>query len=727
MADLESLKRSRAGYKGLVTKLYTEVERLLCSFDNFDLVKQKVQDLQRAFDQLCAVNEQYISEVDSSEALTVNEEFETQHRNKAEFDQRIEDWMKQRNSPKSVRSENGSRKSDQKKKGALLELRLLQRKHELERRKQELKQEEELLEVEAKLERERLEGELSDEDDDGNRGDITIAKRPDDRFFAGGIKPEPDVPAARYVNTNLEPKIEATSGSTQQVLQSLAAVIDLPRPELLTFDGDPKKYFKFISNFETSIGSRNLDDRIKLSYLIQQCSGPARDCIEDCVILDHGFERACDILRRRFGRAYIVANAHISEIVDGPPLQGNDGKGLQRVADDMRRCELVLTQMGYQADMNNTENLRKIVRRLPFHIRARWVDKADRFLEAGVEPNFAHLTEFVEERARVANTAYGHDLNASPAHNSKPALRNSHSSRRGTSFSMQGNNVGHTDYNRVSDSGRWRNNSCPCCSGSHQLSACRAFSERPFAERRKIMRDNKMCDNCFRRGHFAKGCMERTACDVQGCKWKHHKLLHPPPMNRKPDDQYGSASSDSRNSRPEKQDSASGNCASTMANRDSVCLRIVPVRVKGRGTKETEVYALLDNGSDISLCTSRLADQLGLRGKPKTFSLTTVSDQNHLQTGREVSLSVSGLTASESIDIDRVWTVKDMSIPISSIPKKKDVDTWGHLQGLNLPKIDKKEVSLLIGAQRTRSLLGIEERRGRRKEPYAIALRWGGR
>lgn len=47
-----------------------------------------------------------------------------------------------------------------------------------------------------------------------------------------------------------------------------------------------------------------------------------------------------------------------------------------------------------------------------------------------------------------------------------------------------------------------------------------------------------------------------------------------------------------------------------------VCLRIiVPVRVEGKQPgEEVETYALLDNGSDVSLCDEKLTDQLGISG-----------------------------------------------------------------------------------------------------------------
>ena len=60
----------------------------------------------------------------------------------------------------------------------------------------------------------------------------------------------------------------------------------------------------------------------------------------------------------------------------------------------------------------------------------------------------------------------------------------------------------------------------------------------------------------------------------------------------------------------------SGQANSTSAGKGKVCLRIVPVKVRRHDASKTmETYALLDNGSDISLCDKNLAVELGVHGR----------------------------------------------------------------------------------------------------------------
>jgi len=80
--------------------------------------------------------------------------------------------------------------------------------------------------------------------------------------------------------------------------------LDMPKREFLYFDGDSSKYPRFIKSFELNVETMIKDDNVRLSYLIQYCTGKAKDAIENCVILPgaEGYRAARDILKRNFGQ-----------------------------------------------------------------------------------------------------------------------------------------------------------------------------------------------------------------------------------------------------------------------------------------------------------------------------------------------------------------------------------------------------------------------------------------
>ena len=86
-----------------------------------------------------------------------------------------------------------------------------------------------------------------------------------------------------------------------------------------------------------------------------------------------------------------------------------------------------------------------------------------------------------------------------------------------------------------------------------------------------------------------------------------------------------------------------------------VCLRVVPVRVQGcSNSRMAETYALLDDGSDVSLCDLQLLEQLGLSGVQRQFTLSTLNTEDHEQSGREVSMQVTSLNTTGSISLPGV-------------------------------------------------------------------------
>jgi hypothetical protein len=71
-----------------------------------------------------------------------------------------------------------------------------------------------------------------------------------------------------------------------------------------------------------------------------------------------------------------VARSHVDNLVNGRAIKNNDVMGLMNLSLHMEKCHITLTQLGFMSDVNNTENLRKIVRRLALHIRSQWVERA---------------------------------------------------------------------------------------------------------------------------------------------------------------------------------------------------------------------------------------------------------------------------------------------------------------------------------------------------------------
>ena len=57
---------------------------------------------------------------------------------------------------------------------------------------------------------------------------------------------------------------------------------------------------------------------------------------------------------------------------------------------------------------------------------------------------------------------------------------------------------------------------CGVCAGIHQLWNCEEFKRKSYADRINTLREHRLCDNCFKMGHISKGCLQKSACYVEG-------------------------------------------------------------------------------------------------------------------------------------------------------------------------------------------------------------------
>ena len=185
--------------------------------------------------------------------------------------------------------------------------------------------------------------------------------------------------------------------------------LDMPKREFLYFDGDSSKYPRFIKNFDLNVESTVEDDNVRLSYLIQHCTGKAKEAIENWVILPgaEGYKAARDILKRNFGQRHVIIRSLVDKVVKGPQLKSSDGEKLSQLARDMRICLLNSSEMRYEADINSMDTLTKIAMRLPVHMQQKWAEESGKLLKMGLQPSFVDLTELLEKRALVANTEFG--------------------------------------------------------------------------------------------------------------------------------------------------------------------------------------------------------------------------------------------------------------------------------------------------------------------------------
>ena len=559
--DLNAMKRTRSSNLAQLTKLYKELEKKMVSYDNKEFVKELNDKLCERFAQFSDVHAQCIdlcTQQDVVETLELN--YISCKENFDEFRERYSGWIKGpeenlhddeevgSNLSSVSRSRSRFLEAKTRRLKAALQLKKLKEKQEIERARKELELKDEILQQETAVEEAELEeavwcAALNEETSGTSHPDLVLLpckEKPTDESdrkskgsITGSVEDSVgDVDSDSEVNFNLHAKIhrpdagesQTSVNTIESVFQQLASTLqegfNLPKPELLTFSGNPIDYCKFIKNFETNVESKVSDDQMKLSYLIQYCKGEAKSSIEDCVLLSkqEGYKRARDILYSRYGRSHLIARSYVDKLVYGEPIIASDVDALAALALEMQKCEITLSQLGFVSDIDNSDSLRRIVKRLPTYLRVKWVDVAHSIMESGREPRFSDLSKFIDQKVRVANSTYGLDLIRESKSHVSHKSHGSHkeSEVKVTTLTTQNKEVVKSEQIE-----------CACCSSTcNDLALCHKFKSMSLEARSEFVKLHKLCFNCLKGKHNSRLCRTPKVCPVSECKGKHHTLLH---------------------------------------------------------------------------------------------------------------------------------------------------------------------------------------------------------
>ena len=486
----------------------------------------------------------------------------------------------------------------------------------------------------------------------------------------------------------------------------------LPKPKLMTFDGDPKRYKLFMASFRNNVEARlDGDDQLKLTLLLDQCTGEAFELIEECVMLkpDQGYRTAIEKLEKRFGKNHLIARSYIDGVKKGGTIKPNDVKGLVKLADEMRKCQNVLTELRFASDLDSTGTIESIIDRLPEAMQNQWVKRSSKILNMGREPTFKDLTTFVEERADDFNSKYGQYVAEKRCAASKPRQQEHVNKSREKKRNVT-TLVTSVDGAAERTAGLETASTCAststttdtkkicvyCDKNGHYINTCFRFKKLELTEKRDVVKKNNLCFRCLRVGHGSADCDK--VCTI--CSKKHHFHLHEEKGDSKPAE--------------DKKTAAAGVVASTFKDRGRASLGVLCVHVRSHD-KEVKCWALVDSGSNTTFIRRSVADGLGLKGPEHIFSVNTLGG-----TASHDEMCVDFLLTSEdgskSVHVEGAFT-----IPSLQIRARYDGTThtkWEHLADLEFPAVD-EEIDILIGTDCTDMFWTENERRAGRKEPYA--------
>ncbi|XP_049874507.1 uncharacterized protein LOC126372702 [Pectinophora gossypiella] len=464
-----------------------------------------------------------------------------------------------------------------------------------------------------------------------------------------------------------------------------AAIAPRSVPELPIFSGASSEWLVFKTAYEET--AVYLTEQENLSRLRRSLRGAARDAAQ-CLFI--GATTTADVMRllsTRFGRPDALVMAELEKLRALPRLTESP-RDICTFATRISNITATIRALKKTHYLHNPEVVRHVVEKMPSALRYRYYDFAAEQDEE--EPDLMKLASFMERTAERCGSFA--PVEATPVvdrreHTSAPLRR-----------TMRTHHIEEKKINVTAGDNRKQ---CPVCEKeTHHVTECADFKKTEVNERWETAKKHRLCFRCLKRRKFGHTCPTRR-CDVGGCKYSHHRLLHSEPEQR----------ASIHAGTHIEEDPVIATIASTRERKNTTALlKILPVRVSGpKGTHCT--YALLDDGSTCTLIEAAVAEHIGVSGPPEPFYIEGVAGARvDAGASRRVTFDISAPEDTHSYSIS-ARTMKNLQLSPQSVPAYA-VTGQSHLEDLqDQLTYHRGTPTVLIGQDNWQLLLAHEVRR----------------
>ncbi|XP_055615006.1 uncharacterized protein LOC129761312 [Toxorhynchites rutilus septentrionalis] len=209
-----------------------------------------------------------------------------------------------------------------------------------------------------------------------------------------------------------------------------------------------------------------------------------------------------------------------------------------------------------------------------------------------------------------------------------------------------------------------------CEKEGHKLREYQAFRALSIDDRWRRVRALTLCQICLY-GHGGRACRISSKCNVNGCQFKHHPLLH------------GKATT------PVTQ---LGNINTHRPQDSGVLFRILPATLYGN-SGQVNTFAFLDEGSSLTLVEGGLVAQLGIAGDSQPLCLRWTGNTSRVEkNSKTVTITVSGLEPQRRYQLVNARTVQNLDLPMQSFDVVRATKRFAHLRQLPIQSYHNDEL-----------------------------------
>lgn len=471
--------------------------------------------------------------------------------------------------------------------------------------------------------------------------------------------------------------------------------------ELPYFNGSHTDWLAFRAAYlETSTQLSAAENSARIRRALK---GKAREAVDSLLIANAPAEEIIKTLENRFGRPDSIAITELEKLHHLPRLTDSP-RDICTFANKIKNCVATLQLLAKNQYLFNPQIIKELMEKLTPSVRYRWFDFAAerRTTEMKTDPELVLFSEFMDREAdRCAQ--YASPEQVAPEASTAPPRR-----YRALATQDKKDETCEDRRNKIEDRintenrAKTENRRFPCSvckKEEHRPTDCPKMKTADNSDRWKIAKEANLCYRCLQYRNRTHRCKAR-ACGKEGCERTHHPLLHfKPTRNRNTEE-------------PEEPEKVTTACD----NRElSAYLKYIPVRVTGpKGHFDT--YALLDDGSTVTLVEEATAARVGAEGPQEPLNIETIDTRLSANKSRRVTLKIRG--QNEEYEL-QARTIKKMKISPQSV-EARHLWACDHLKDLeDVITYEDARPTILIGQDNWHLLIASEVRKGSRRQLVA--------
>ncbi|KAG5874639.1 hypothetical protein JTB14_010704 [Gonioctena quinquepunctata] len=200
----------------------------------------------------------------------------------------------------------------------------------------------------------------------------------------------------------------------------------------------------------------------------------------------------------------------------------------------------------------------------------------------------------------------------------------------------------------------------------------------------------------FRSRAYCKKCFRKIVCNIGECRGRHNRLVHID-VERADKTNEHSEGGDRTEKNSEHSESGDFHSSGFVGNQYSALLKIVMVKLYGQ-ENNIETYALLDEGSTVTLIDSSIAEILKLDGPTPPICLQWTNQMTQDEEySKMVHLEIAGVESGKKFRLRNARTVKNLTLPKQKLDIDFICEKYDYIDRSVLEMIDNAEPKMLIG------------------------------